>query len=243
MSDGIILGGKRYECRAPVLTWEEHGMEFKIGRGARRRVEEIDLFVWHWTGGENEPPTMYRTLEKRKLGVEFAITRAETTPGYATIYQFADPLILDTFDAGYVNRVSMGCEVINYGWRRLKNLGRIPKRGRDRERYKTLWNGRRPTYARFYPHQLHSVLALADAVCDSGVTKIEKRVPRAPAVTPRGVIGREIIGEPVEDLLRRPMTKDELIDFHGHIGHNHVTKKKSDPGTDLLQHLMINGYA
>ncbi len=235
MSDGIILGGKRYECRAPVLTWEEHGLQFKIGRGARRRVEEIDLFVWHWTGGENEPPTMYRVLERRKLGVEFAITREETTPGYATIYQFADPLILDTFDAGYVNRVSMGCEVINYGFRRLKNMGRIPKRGRDRERYQTEWNGRQKTYARFYPHQLHSVLALADAVCDAGVTKIEKQVPGKVEWTSGAGDGREA-------LLTRHMSKDELIDFHGHIGHNHVTKKKSDPGTDLLQFLIDNGY-
>lgn len=234
---GIILGGNRYECRAPVLTWEETGLAFKLGRGTRRRTEEIDLFVWHWTGGENEPPTMFRVLENRKLGVEFAITREETTPGYATIYQFADPLILDTFDAGYVNRVSMGCEVINFGFRRWKNLGRIPKRGRDRERYTTEWNGRKKTYARFYPHQLHSVLALADAVCESGVTNIEKRVPREM----REVNGIYRVADE-DQLITRVMSRDELLDFRGHVGHNHVSKRKSDPGTDLPQFLIDNGY-
>jgi len=216
----IILGGKKYPCRAPVLTWEQTGLEFKLGRGARRRTEEIDLFVFHWTGGENEPPQMFRTLEKRKLGVEFAITRAESTPGYGTIYQFCDPMQLDTFDAGYVNRVSMGCEIINYGWRNPKKLWMVPKAGKERETYQTVWNGRRVTYARFFAHQVHAALALADAVIESGVTKIEKRVPR----------------------LYRTMTPKELQEFHGVVGHNHVSSRKSDPGTDLLEMFIANGY-
>jgi hypothetical protein len=234
MSEGIILAGNRYACRAPVLTWEEHGMEFVVGRGARRRVQDIDLFVVHWTGSENPPTTMFRTLEKRELGIEFAIGREETAPGYATIWQFADPIMTDTFDAGYVNKRSMGVEIVNYGFRRWKNLGLIPKKGKDRDRYKTEWNGRRPTYARFYPHQLHSLLALIEAVIDSGLTKIERRVPRSI--------------EPVFDrwggaskMLRRPMTKDEMADFAGIVGHNHVTKKKADPGTDALEFLIANG--
>lgn len=234
----IILGGDKFPCRAPVLTWEHTGLEFKLGRGARRRTEEIDLFVVHWTGGENEPPTMFNTLEKRELGVEFAITRGETDPGFSTIYQFADPLILDTFDAGYVNRVSMGVEIINYGWRNPKKLWMVPKLGKDREKYKTFWNGRRPTYARFYPHQLNALLALTDAVIDSGTTKIKRQVPRSYDLD----VYSPALEAETGGLLCRPMTKQELIDFSGVIGHNHVTKKKSDPGTDALQMLMANGY-
>lgn len=227
MSAGIILDGQRFACDAPVLTWLETGLEFKAGRGARRRTKEIDLFVVHWTGGENEPPAMFRTLERRELGIEFAITREETTPGYSTIYQFCDPIAVDTFDAGYVNRRSMGVEIVNYGWRNPRKLWLIPKRGKERDRYKTSWGKRNPTYARFYPHQLHTLLALANTVIDSGVTRIERQVPR-------------IVGQ--ADMIRRTMTRPEVAEFRGVLGHNHISAKKADPGTDALEMLIANGY-
>ncbi len=221
----IILGGERFPCDAPVLTWEDHGLEFKAGRGARRQIQEIDLFVMHWTGGENEPPRMFDVLERRKLAVEFAISGHEAIPGYALIWQFCDPILTDAFQAGKVNRRSMGCEVINYGFRRLKNLHRIPRAGRDRETYPTRWNGRKRTFARFRPHQLHSALALVEAVIRSGTTKIEAAIPA------RG-------GEP----LARVMTAAELARFSGVLGHNHVGRRKSDPGTDLIAMLSANEY-
>lgn len=228
MGDQIILDGRRFPCRAPVLTWETTGLEFEIGRGARRQTSEIDLFVAHWTGGENEPPQMFRTLERRKLAIEFAIGTEETTPGFATVFQFCDPIRVDAFGQGKVNRRAMGCEIVNYGFRRPKFLYTIPKKGRARERYETRFNGRKRTFARFYPHQIHSVIALLEAVIDSKTTRIERAIPAQP----------HDAGAP----LNRVMTDRELSAFRGVVGHNHVSAKKSDPGTDIMWALLANGF-
>lgn len=226
MPGRIILGEQTFPCLAPVLTWREHGMEFKAGRGARRQVDEIDLFVAHWTGGENPPPVMFRVLEKRSLGVEFAIGAEETTPGFSTVWQFCDPIKVDAFQAGKVNRRSMGCEIVNYGFRRF--LRRVPKRGRSRETYQTQWNGRSRTFARFLPHQIHTAIALIEAIVDSGMTEIELALPSDP-MNPDWPI-------------QRVLSQNELSVFRGVVGHNHVSPRKSDPGVDLLQALKANGF-
>lgn len=215
MSAGIIMDGRRFGCRAPVLTWEETGLRFEVGRGARRRTREIDLFVWHWTGAENEPPIMFRTLEKRELGIEFAIGGVETTPGFATIYQFADPILIDTFDAGTVNRRSLGCEIVNYGSTRLSSLGRVPPRGADRERYDCELHGRRRKLAAFRPFQIASAFALLESVLESGTTGISRDVATVPRV----------------------LTPGELRVATGSVGHYHLSRKKADPGLDLLSAL------
>lgn len=228
MTGRIILDGQRYPCRAPVLTWEEHGLRFRVGRGARRQTEEIDLFVFHWTGGENPPPVMFRVLEKRKLAVEFAIGAEETTPGFATIWQFCDPCEVDAFHAGKVNRRSAGCEIVNYGFRRFWR--RIPKAGRARETYRTRWNGRKVKWARFWPHQIHSAIALAEAIVDSGETEIEFAIPVDPTS----------LGTPMP--VPRTLTDGQLDGFRGFVGHNHVSRRKADPGADLFWALRDNGF-
>jgi hypothetical protein len=226
----IILGGGKYECRAPVLTWHDHGLEFKAGKGSRRRhpKQSIELLVYHWTGGENPPPTMFRVLEKRALGIEFAIAANDGIDGYATLWQFCDPLLVDTFDAGYVNRRSIGVEIVNYGYRRL--LRRVPRAGRSRDVYFTEWNGRTRKFARFHPAQLNTAHALAETIINSEVTGVLRRLPRD---------GDSRVG----DVLRRTMKRSEVDAYAGGvIGHNHLSSGKSDPGTDLFTMFEANGY-
>lgn len=219
MSEGIVLGGVTYPLggmadEVDVLTWRDHGVEFRAGDGHnRRRVKPITLAVWHWTAAENPPLAMARTLRKRELGVEFAIDRD------GTVFQFCDPLVVDTADAGIVNARSVGVEIVSYGMRRASRLWTIPKRGKDRGHRDVTIHGKRVRVASFYPAQTAAACALADVL--STVLPIPARVP----MDAKGAV------------LTRALSRMELDEFSGHLGHYHVTKKKLDPGPVLIEDL------
>src|SRR6478736_9531980 len=169
-ASGLIIGGKVVPCRKPVHNWNDHGMQFKPGDGARKRIPKqlIDLFVWHWTGGSGTMEALYSVLDTRELGVEFGIDRK------GDIYQFADPLLVDTYDAGPYNPRSVGCEISNYGF---TGPGRpIPSKDRDRGTYAMVMNGKTRTFARFYVVQLDAAHALGDAV-SAAIPTIPRRIP------------------------------------------------------------------
>lgn len=220
----IVVGGKEYavfnvESQKPITVrrWDDGQLpkvpEFVAGDGYnKKRVKPIDLMVWHYTGGEREPIQMAAVLRKRKFGIEFAISRS------GTVYQFCDPAEVDTADAGFVNNRSVGCEVVNYGYRSLRDLKNafgVPKVGLDREMYDAVTHGRKVKTAKFYPCQIESVLALALAV-STAIPEIQKTVPA-------GVPG--------------VLKEKEMVSFRGHIGHYHVTKRKRDPGPQLMDAL------
>jgi N-acetylmuramoyl-L-alanine amidase len=217
-SSGLIIGGEVVPCSVPVSNWHDHGLEFKVGRGARRRVpkKEIDLFVLHWTGGEGSAKAVHRILTSRRLGVEFTIDRE------GKIWQHADPVTVDTFDAGRVNPRSMGVEIVNYGFR---HKSKPPLKGRDRDEYRTQLNRQWRTFARFYPHQVASAIALVDACCNA-VPTIPKRIPR----------------DGDHKLIKRVMGGAELARYKGVIGHFHISRKKSDPGTEIFKAFDACGY-
>ena len=110
MADGVLLGGELYDLRHPITNYSipvfgpgDHGMEFLPGDGHNtHRVEDIDLGIWHWTGAENSLETMFRTLNRRELGVGLAISP------YGSLYQFADPLVVKCAHAGKVNPYALG---------------------------------------------------------------------------------------------------------------------------------------
>jgi hypothetical protein len=161
---------------------------------------------------------LFRVLDDRELGVEFAIDRL------GNIWQFADPATVDTFDAGYVNARSVGVEIVNYGFRRRG--AEVPRRGRDRETYTTTLNGKRRKLARFYPPQLISTLAWLDAI-HVGIPSIPRCIPL------------DDNGDP----LAETMTRREVRNFSGVLGHYHVSARKSDPGTHVFDVLAGLGYA
>lgn len=211
MGNALVVSGKSYPVCVPVKLWTETGLEFRAGEGFnKRRRRDIDLAVWHWTGSENKPTVMARTLKRRKLGVEFAIDRD------GTIWQFCDPVIVDTADAGRVNARSVGTEIVNYGFRRRGKP--IPASGKKRTIYECTLNGRSRRFAHFLPQQIAAALVLADVL--STALPIPRAVPTDPTGDWLGV---------------RVLPKELLDDFKGHLGHFHVSERKSDPGLDLLE--------
>jgi hypothetical protein len=216
--NGIIIGGVVYPVKAsngqdvPVRRWNDGQLpavpEFKPGDGYnKKRTKPIDLFVFHWTGGENEPIVMAATLRKRDLGVEFAISRG------GTIYQYCDPAVVDTADAGIVNSRSAGCEIISYG---MPGLMGPPKLGADRGVYIATTHGKAAKTARFYPVQIQAAIALAEAF-SKAVPAVQRRVPDAE--------------------LQTEMPRALLDQFKGFVGHYHITANKRDPGPELIDAL------
>lgn len=205
----LIIGGKKYDCAVRVLTWGDHGIRFREGEGFnKRRKKDINLWVWHWTGGENPPDRIAWTLKEKKLGIETAIYKG-------VIWQFCDPLVVDTADAGYVNARSGGTEIVNYGSEPLDNP--IPLDGRNRDTYTCDLRGEKRVFAHFRTEDIAAALALADTL--SFALKIPNRVPTYES----------------DSLIRREMSSGEIDSFQGHIGHYHVNSKKDDPGVDLLE--------
>lgn len=214
----LIIGGKEVPCAMPVKDWREHGMTFTDKRGGRKRDVKkttIDLFVLHFTAGEGDAKGCYDVLNTRELGVEFYISRE------GEIYQFADPILVDTFDAGTVNPRSVGVEIANYGFR--KDPKEIPAKAKDRVIYETTIRGHKIKLAAFYPKQLEACKALVDAVCAAIPT------------IPKNLAGKE------NSLFLDTMTRKQLNEYKGLIGHYQLSDNKVDPGTDLLEYLHKQG--
>lgn len=225
----LLLGGDQLDLDdpgVPVLRFDWSGCgprvaEFRAGDGYnKRRRSVIDSCVWHWTGGEGEPDRVAETLRKRKLGVEFAISRV------GAIWQFCDPLEVDTADAGVMNARSVGVEIVCYGyaasWQapgRVLRVPVVPALGRDRERYVDTVHGKPVETAWFYPAQLRAAATLARTL--SAALHIPRVVPR----------------EQGGGVLRRAMLPLELRAFAGHLGHYQITAEKRDPGSRLLEYL------
>jgi hypothetical protein len=216
----IVIGGKRVALRVAgertpiVLTWHDHGISFAPGEGFnKKRTHKIDLVVWHWTGGEQEPPAMAEVLKTRGYGVEFAIART------GVIYQFADPLEVDTADAGGVNARSVGVEIVSYGMRLSAQGWKPPKAGTGRTVHRVRLHAVSVDVAAFYPEQLTAARALADGLSRA------LEIPRVVPVNNEGVA------------TAKQLSAADLAAFKGHVGHYHLSRQKCDPGPDFMGEL------
>lgn len=216
---GLILDGKVYPCASPVYNWHDTGLETKIGGNNKRRKPDqvVDLFGLHWTGGVGDARQLFRVLNTRELGVEYFWDYN------GDIYQFCDPVIVNTADIGYVNPRSFGGEV--------RCLG-IPRNGKsanpEQKLYNTVLRGRKRTYVAYTDAQNQSVYNLLEALraANHPLIKIPPRVPVDAA-------GK---------LITRTLTRAEIAAYSGTLGHYHVTDNKADPGTAPLQYLLDRGY-
>lgn len=209
----IIIGGNQHKVGTDIKLWTDTGLEFVPGYGARPRRSKIDLVVWHYTGGEGNAVQLHRVLTNRGLGIEFFIDRE------GVIWQFCDPAVVDTFDAGSANRRSVGIEIACYGFR--NHPSRIPRIGKDRKVYDAVVHGRKIRMADFYPCQVTAAIKLADALSSA------LDVPRTVPLDETGLL---------DDVL----SVGRLEAFSGHLGHYHLTKRKLDPGPKLMVELLAS---
>jgi N-acetyl-anhydromuramyl-L-alanine amidase AmpD len=162
----ITISGKPVECASPVRGIEEHGMQFRPGRGARKRMALPNLIILHHTGGEGDAAGVFRVLNERGLGIEYVIDRE------GVIWEMCDPAKVDSFDSGNLNSRSVGIEIISCG------VAPLPKSAQDRGTYEATINGHGFTFAKYYGCQLK---AMAD-LCDSLTAGL--RIPRVFATRP-----------------------------------------------------------
>lgn len=224
MANGLIIGGKSYpllhpktEHPIPIFNWKDTGMEFRVGDGYNKvRKVDITLGVIHWTGSENSVETMFKVLNKRKLGVEYCISP------YGSLYQFCDMMKVDTADAGAANKISWGVEIVNAGIRRRNTVWREPRYRKTkmgpRHGYDTRIHDRKVRCWDFYQEQTMTLLALNKLICQT-VNTYEANVCTAD-------------------------TEIDWKNFKGAVGHFHITKRKLDPGTEPMKNLsrfMVDG--
>lgn len=213
MSGGITIGGQLVpvgpdELPIACLGPLDHGIEYRPGEGHnRKRTEPIRACVWHWTGGERRPEKMAKVLKRRGYGVEFAISKL------GVVYQFADPLEVDTADVGGFNAPSVGVEMVNIGYRRAKGAWFIPF---GRKGYQARIHGVRRTFAEFTGPQIRAAIWLAEALSSA------LPIPRCIPTDANGNLITSTI---------------DVDSYAGHLGHYHVTRRKLDPGTQLLEAL------
>lgn len=206
----MIYKSKKIKTSIEINDHLMTGMSFKPGFGARKRIQDIDMIVLHWTGGEGGADRVYKTLKRRGLGVEFCVDRD------GEIFQFCDPFEVDAFDAGKYNARSIGIEIVNYGF--VIPPFRPPKLGRDRRTIKTKFKGMPLNIADFYKRQIESVMYLVEIL----LKYYPSILPMAP-LAPNGMV------------LKRTMTKKEADIFSGVCGHYHISRRKLDPGPFLME--------
>ena len=226
MAQGVLVGGKIYPLShpitghpIPVFGPEDHGMEFKPGDGHNKiRTHDITGSVQHYTGSENAVETMFRTLNKRDLGVEFAGTPL------GSLFQFCDPVEVDTADAGAANKMTWGIEFVNQGIRKLTDIRkwRKPRAHKlnlgPRPMYMANVHGRDIKMWGLYPAQVALMCALNRLMVD--------------ALPHYG-----------EDVCVVPGVID-FKNFNGAMSHANVSRRKVDVGPlpmEQLAHFMRTG--
>lgn len=212
---GLIIGGKVIPCDHPVFNWNDHGLKFVAGKGARKRTLPIDLFVNHYSAGEGSYKTLFNVLNGRGLSCDFCID-AE-----GNIYQFSDPADTVTYHVGDQNNRSVGVEITSYGYR--AKASDIPSDGRKRKTHEAIIHGKKLTMASFYDVQHKAALALNKAVCS------HLGIPMAMPTKD----GQKVTGD--------VLTKEQMKNFKGIVGHLHCSDKKIDPSTEIFDYFQKNG--
>ena len=182
----LIWNGENIDCAADVLDWRATKLEFNAASphcGVRKKPPQLGVI--HFTGGENPPPGIYKTLVQKQYAVEFAMDY------YGHIYQFCDPCKVFTAHAAGCNPWSFGIEIQSRGvpGTNAKQEADFP-RGVYSENME--WGAQK--YVSFSKDQLNALVQLVDALAAINAVParlavkkvdIRKRVPKAqwPALT------------------------------------------------------------
>lgn len=216
----LFFRGENIAHGLVVRDWTEHGMKFPT----RRMRSDPTLYVQHWSGGEGGASQLFNVLKKRRLSVQLFIDQE------GEIFQFAD-LADRCAHAGMVNFRAIGVEIANRGV--PPKSVQLPRGSRPRtkswgkwkrEVYEDTIRRRRIKMTRFYPAQIESAVRLAETITAC--------IPSIPKAVPKEEDGTLLQGTP--HWVRKR--------FRGVAGHFQLSTNKIDPGTDLLNKLIDEGF-
>lgn len=179
----------------------------------RRRQGPPNKLVIHWTAAEGSAQQVFRTLNKRGLSVDFIVDWDGKL--YCCNEDLPNRL---TSHAGPANTSSVGVEVVNYGTRPAAK--QVPQH-KVAQKYRPLTvqtlHGRKFYVGDFWPEQFNTLRRLCwGAEYYLGI----------PSVFPTKEGTNRI--------------EDKVIDWRSHegvLGHFHISPRKLDPGTKVLQDL------
>jgi len=144
--ESIIVSGRAINIGIPVKVWHETKLGFPAV-GARTETRAIGL---HWTGGYGGAAQVYRTLNERKLSVQFCVDVD------GVVWQFADASARASH-IGSANGWCCGIEICNPA--SPKAVGR--------EMYTETVHGRSFECSYFYPAQVAAVRVLVAKLCEA----------------------------------------------------------------------------
>ena len=144
--DSIIVSGKAVKIGTPVRVWHETKLGFPA-IGARTETRAVGL---HWTGGVGGAAQVYRTLNERRLSVQFCVDVD------GVIWQFADASARAAH-IGSANGWCVGIEICNPA--SPKAIGR--------EMYTEHVQGSKFECSYFYPAQVTATRVLVTKLCEA----------------------------------------------------------------------------
>ena len=214
----IEYKGERHRGDANVRDGRRMGLWWgNPGKGVRSRRQPIRAILLHHQGGEGGASQLFNVLnggrENRRTGKPIYLSVHFSIDREGNITQHAD---VDTvcLHAGIANEFSVGIE--------MANRGVAPAlRGVPREVYSDSVHGRKMDFLRFFPAQVSAAYDLCIDLCDLLNLPWEFPMER----------GR---------VTRRLLSKKELTDHRGLLGHLHVSRRKIDPSPHLLDELQMS---
>lgn len=179
--------------------------------GARNRIEPIRALVVHHTAGEGDVEQVYRTLRnsKNRAGRPSPLSVHFIIDG-GSIYQMAD-IATVTQHAGTANGWSVGVEICSRG-----TAPNLP--AHSRPEYSDTAHGRRLDFLRFTSDEVRAAKALCRVFCE--LTGLPHTFP---------------IEDGTSAMVRRgELSAKELRNWHGLLGHMHITSRKFDPSPHIM---------
>lgn len=267
----MILGGELFdEGRVELATNGGRELFFYPGcnKNTKARRRPPQGIVIHWTGAENSPDRVRRTLESRDLSIDFVVDSA-LEPSRRRIVQMADPLVTQTAHAGIANPRFLGIEVVSRGFAKREDVVGSDLRDRTdldwtvpRDLFTDRIHHRPINFASYHPDSLHDVVWLVECICgrlgipraipwmsigladDPATARVLRRMAddrwcrMLEEITPVVHAGQTWI--PTFD--RDVRLAGRAGRFRGVMGHFHVHREKCDPGTQLFYALWREGF-
>lgn len=231
-------------------------------RNTGRFAQQPRGIMVHWTGAENPPETMARTLSTRELSIHFVIDSG-IGEGRRRIVQMADPVTTRCAHGGIANPGFIGIEVVNRGFARPEDVRGSDLRERSsidyevaRATFTDRLAGRALHFASYEPRVFHDLVWLLETLC--GLMEIPRIIPfervferdlEALRADPSSRMLAEV--DPVKDaegyLCLPRFDRDtrrlgRAHTFKGIIGHFHTHADKCDPGTQPFYALWREGF-